>query len=40
MKSVSILLMLLCLLLAGCSGDSSPVNQGKDKPVPPPKKDK
>jgi PBP1b-binding outer membrane lipoprotein LpoB len=38
MKSLSIVL-LLCLLLSGCGGDNSPVNEGKDKPIPP-KKDK
>jgi PBP1b-binding outer membrane lipoprotein LpoB len=38
MKSASIILLLLMLLLAGCGGNTDPVNEGKDKPVPPPKK--
>jgi PBP1b-binding outer membrane lipoprotein LpoB len=39
MKSAAILLMLAAMVLAGCSGDTGPVNEGKDKPVPA-KKDK
>jgi hypothetical protein len=35
-----VLTLLLCLLLVGCGGGSDPVNEGKDRPVPPPKKDK
>ena len=35
-----ILALLLCLLVLGCGGGSDPVNEGKDRPVPPPKKDK
>lgn len=29
----AILLVLATLLLAGCSGGTEPVNEGKDKPV-------
>ncbi len=35
-----ILALLLCLFVLGCGGGSDRVNEGKDKPVPPPKKDK
>jgi len=35
MKCTWILLLLLCLGVAGCGGDNSPVNEGKDRPVPP-----
>jgi hypothetical protein len=33
------LVITLTLSMAGCGGGSEPVNEGKDKPVPP-KKDK
>lgn len=36
----AILALLLCLILLGCGGGSEPVNEGKDHPIPPPKKDK
>jgi len=32
MKPVWILLVLASLLIAGCGGDNSPVNEGRDKP--------
>jgi len=35
MKRARILMPLLCLGIAGRGGDSSPVNEGKDRPVPP-----
>jgi hypothetical protein len=35
-----IIAFLLCLLVLGCGGGSDPVNEGKDRPLPPPKKDK
>jgi hypothetical protein len=37
MKSAWIILLLFSLLLAGCGGGNDPVNEGKDKPVPPKK---
>jgi len=39
MKSASIIFLLVSLLITGCGSDNSPVNEGKDKPVPA-KKDK
>lgn len=34
-------LFLICLIpLVGCGGNSDPVNDGKDRPIPPPKKEK
>ncbi len=36
----SILVGLLALFILGCGGGADPVNEGKDRPVPPPKKDK
>jgi PBP1b-binding outer membrane lipoprotein LpoB len=38
MKSASFILLSLMLLLAGCGGNTDPVNEGKDRPVAPPKK--
>jgi hypothetical protein len=35
-----ILALLICLIVLGCGGGSDPVNEGKDRPVPVPKKDK
>ena len=35
-----IIALMFCLLLLGCGGGSEPVNEGKDRPVPPAKKDK
>lgn len=37
MKIVWIVLLVLCSMLPGCNGGNEPVNQGKDKPVPPKK---
>jgi PBP1b-binding outer membrane lipoprotein LpoB len=34
MKCAYLIVLVLSVLLAGCSGDSSPVNNGKDRPVP------
>jgi hypothetical protein len=38
------LILWLCLLgmlpVVGCGGPPQPVNDGKDRPIPPPKKDK
>ena len=33
MKLAYLLFILLSLVLAGCSADNHPVNEGKDKPV-------
>lgn len=40
MKTTWLLMLVLSLFVAGCGGDTSPVNEGKDRPTPPPKKDK
>ena len=33
--------LLMCVLpAAGCAGGNNPVNEGKDRPIPPPKTDK
>ena len=37
MKSAWIIVLLLSILLVGCSGDNAPVNKGKDQPIPPKK---
>ena len=34
------IVVVLTLMISGCSGGSDPVNEGKDRPAPPPKKDK
>jgi hypothetical protein len=35
-----LLASLLLLFTLGCGGGADPVNEGKDRPAPPPKKDK
>ena len=44
MKPAFLMALFLSMFLVGCGGDNAPVNEvngiAKDKPIPPPKKDK